>query len=102
MENKKPMEKELNVYIWYKSADKHKEYKGIRCATEDEHKSDSGYLLPGEVEQKLMSCETLVNKSHEEICNTILLKIIMLEWNFSDDDKEQITGDVRLLAESLI
>jgi len=26
----------------------------------------------------------------------------MLEWNFSDDDKEQITGDVRLLAESLI
>ena len=96
------MEKELNVYICYKSADKHKEYKGIRCATEDEHKSDSGYLFPGEVEQKLMSYETLVNKSHEEICNTILLKIIMLEWNFSDDDKEQITGDVRLLAESLI
>ena len=96
------MEKELNVYIWYKSADKHKEYKGIRCATEDEHKSDSGYLLPGEVEQKLMSCETLIDKSLEEISDTVLSKIFTPEWNFSDDDKEQITGDVRLLAESLI
>ena len=96
------MEKELNVYIWFKSADKHKEYKGIRCATEDEHKSDSGYLFPGEVEQKLMSCETLIDKSLEEISDTILSRIFTPEWNFSDDDKEQITEDVRLLAESLI
>lgn len=96
------MEKELNVYICYKSADMYKKYKGIRCATEDEHKSDSSYLFPDEFEKVVMSCETLVNKSHEEICDTILLNILTLEWNFSDDDKEQITGDVRLLAESLI
>jgi len=96
------MEKELNVYICYKSADKHKEYNSIRCATEDEHKSDSGYLFPGEFEKVVMSCETLIDKSLEEICDIILSRIFTPEWNFSDDDKEQITEDVRLLAESLI
>lgn len=96
------MEKEKSIYIWYKLINDLVEYKGIRCATEDEHKSDSGYLFPGEIEQNIVSCETLVNKSFEEICDTILSRIFTPEWNFSDNDKEQITEDVRLLAESLI
>lgn len=95
------MEKELNVYICYKSADKHKEYKGIRCATEDDHKSDSGYLLPGEIEQKLMSCETLLGKSHEAICNEILSSINST-FIFSEDGREQLIEDVRSLAEGFI
>lgn len=95
------MDKEKIIYLWYKSAGKLVEYKGIRCATEEEHKSDSGYLYPGEVEQKIMDCEPLLGKSHEAICDEILSSINST-FIFSDDDREQLIEDVRSLAESLI
>lgn len=95
------MDKEKIIYLWYKSAGKLVEYKGVRGATEEEHMSDSGYLFPGEIEQKIMNCETLVSKSHEAICDEILSSINST-YIFSDDDRVQLIEDVRSLAESLI
>lgn len=88
-------------YIYVRICQPDSAYEGIRCATEDEHKSDARFLIPGEKEINVMSIGLLENLSHEEICDEIITNIFRA-YDFSEAYKEYILEDVRLLAEGLL
>lgn len=91
---------EEKEYIWLRLSGNNK-YEGIRVASEVEHNSDAYHLEEDEFEICVMGSESLDNKSHEEICDLIMININRL-FIFSEDDSEQLLEDVRSLTEGFI